>query len=190
MLADYGYTFEFIRMAVNVDDHFGSSLLFVCRMPTGPSKFNVQRINKRVERMRSEGICWQESRISNPVDIPSRVTTLCLTPSSCLQKYSSSGSEYEKCPESLHERWRVTPNPSVDQAGSPTADRWIVLAMVAFAAASAYLTRYCISAANTTMQKDLGFNNAWRGLSPQPNRIAVAVSGRESFDDEDGKTLH
>ncbi len=57
----------------------------------------------------------------------------------------------------------MTPNPSDNQAALPTAVRRIVLAMVAFAAASAYLTRYCISAANTTIQKDLGFNNAQIG---------------------------
>ncbi len=47
--------------------------------------------------------------------------------------------------------------------GSPTAVRWIVLAIVAFASASAYLTRHCISAANTTIQQDLGFNDAQMG---------------------------
>ena len=57
----------------------------------------------------------------------------------------------------------MTPDPSDNQAGAPTSVRWIVLAMVAFAAASAYLTRYCISAANTTIQKDLGFSDAQIG---------------------------
>ncbi|MCA9077152.1 MAG: MFS transporter [Planctomycetaceae bacterium] len=49
------------------------------------------------------------------------------------------------------------------QAVQPTNVRWVVLALVAFAAASAYLTRYCISAANTTMQEDLGFDNSQMG---------------------------
>jgi len=39
----------------------------------------------------------------------------------------------------------------------------LVLAFIAFAVASAYLTRYCISAANTTMQQDLGFDDAQMG---------------------------
>lgn len=47
--------------------------------------------------------------------------------------------------------------------GAPSAIRWIVLSIVAFASASAYLTRYCISAANTTIQKDLGFDDARMG---------------------------
>ena len=42
--------------------------------------------------------------------------------------------------------------------------RWIVLGIVAFASASAYLTRYCISAANTTIQADLGFDENQMGL--------------------------
>jgi MFS family permease len=46
---------------------------------------------------------------------------------------------------------------------SPTGVRWFVLGIVAFAAASAYLTRYCISAANTTIQQDLGFSDAQMG---------------------------
>ncbi len=45
----------------------------------------------------------------------------------------------------------------------PTGVRWGVLGLIAFAAASAYLTRYCLSAANTTIQKDLGFDNAQMG---------------------------
>lgn len=49
------------------------------------------------------------------------------------------------------------------QTVQPTRVRWVVLALVAFAAASAYLTRYCISAANTTMQEDLGFDNSQMG---------------------------
>ena len=52
------------------------------------------------------------------------------------------------------------PEPHTD---SPTSVRWFVLGIVAFAAASAYLTRYCISAANTTIQKDLGFSDAQMG---------------------------
>ena len=38
-----------------------------------------------------------------------------------------------------------------------------MLGIVAFASASAYLTRYCISAANTTMQQDLGFDDKQMG---------------------------
>ncbi|MEZ6145655.1 MAG: MFS transporter [Planctomycetaceae bacterium] len=45
----------------------------------------------------------------------------------------------------------------------PTSVRWVVLGPVSSAAASAYLTRYCISAANTTMQDELGFDNAEMG---------------------------
>ena len=41
--------------------------------------------------------------------------------------------------------------------------RWIVLGLVAFASSSAYLTRYCISAANTTMQAELGFDDKQMG---------------------------
>ncbi len=52
---------------------------------------------------------------------------------------------------------------SKKHSGSPTAVRWIVLGIVAFASASAYLTRYCISAANTTIQQDLGFDDAQMG---------------------------
>ena len=39
----------------------------------------------------------------------------------------------------------------------------MVLALVAFASASAYLTRYCISAANTTIQAEVGFDDAEMG---------------------------
>lgn len=46
---------------------------------------------------------------------------------------------------------------------APTSVRWIVLGVVAFASASAYLTRYCISAANTTIQHDLGFDDTQMG---------------------------
>ena len=37
---------------------------------------------------------------------------------------------------------------------APSRFRWIVLGLVAFASASAYLTRYCISAANTAMPSE------------------------------------
>ncbi|MEE3369135.1 MAG: MFS transporter [Planctomycetota bacterium] len=47
--------------------------------------------------------------------------------------------------------------------GRPTRVRWVVLALVSFASASAYLTRYCISAANTTIQPDLGFDDEQMG---------------------------
>ena len=47
--------------------------------------------------------------------------------------------------------------------GRPTRVRWIVLALVSFASASAYLTRYCISAANTTIQRDLEFDDEQMG---------------------------
>ena len=50
-----------------------------------------------------------------------------------------------------------------DLKSPPTRVRWTVLAFVAFASTSAYLTRYCISAANTTIQEDLGFDNAQLG---------------------------
>ena len=50
-----------------------------------------------------------------------------------------------------------------DVQSPPTRVRWKVLSLVAFASASAYLTRYCISAANTTIQEDLGFDNAQMG---------------------------
>ena len=48
--------------------------------------------------------------------------------------------------------------------GRPTRVRWMVLGLVSFASASAYLTRYCISAANTTIQGDLGFDDEQMGL--------------------------
>jgi MFS family permease len=51
---------------------------------------------------------------------------------------------------------------SVDYS-RPTITRWIVLGIVAFAASSAYLTRHCISAANSAIQDDLGFNNEQMG---------------------------
>ena len=46
---------------------------------------------------------------------------------------------------------------------APTRIRWMVLALVSFASASAYLTRHCIAAANTTIQEDLGFNDQQMG---------------------------
>ncbi len=54
-------------------------------------------------------------------------------------------------------------NRSQRQPNAPTAVRWLVLAIVAFASATAYLTRYCISAANTSIQQDLGFDDAQMG---------------------------
>ena len=45
----------------------------------------------------------------------------------------------------------------------PTRTRWLMLSLVSFASASAYLTRYCISAANTTIQRDLDFDDATMG---------------------------
>ena len=54
--------------------------------------------------------------------------------------------------------------PTPDEAASgPTKVRWWVLGIVSFASASAYLTRYCISAANTTIQTDLGFDDSDMG---------------------------
>ena len=47
--------------------------------------------------------------------------------------------------------------------GRSTRVRWIVLGLVSFASASAYLTRYCISAANTTIQRDLEFDDERMG---------------------------
>jgi len=49
------------------------------------------------------------------------------------------------------------------RSDSPTSVRWFVLGAVSFASASAYLTRYCISAANTSIQEDLGFSDARMG---------------------------
>ncbi len=46
----------------------------------------------------------------------------------------------------------------------PTYVRFAVLLLIAFASSSAYLTRHCIAVANTTIQKELGFNNADMGL--------------------------
>lgn len=53
--------------------------------------------------------------------------------------------------------------PSEPPSENATRVRWIVLAIVAFAAASAYLTRYCISAANTTIQAELKIDDAQMG---------------------------
>ncbi len=50
-----------------------------------------------------------------------------------------------------------------DLPALPTNVRWGVLGMISFASASAYLTRYCISAANTTIQADLGFDDKMMG---------------------------
>ena len=46
----------------------------------------------------------------------------------------------------------------------PTPVRFGVLALLATAAGSAYLTRHCIAVANTTIQEELHFNNAQMGL--------------------------
>jgi len=46
----------------------------------------------------------------------------------------------------------------------PTSVRFGVLAFLATAAGSAYLTRHCIAVANTTIQEELDFNNAQMGL--------------------------
>ena len=61
------------------------------------------------------------------------------------------------CPTTL-------PADAAPAAPRPSNVRWVVLGIVAFAPASAYLTRHCISAANTTIQRDLGFNNEQMGL--------------------------
>ncbi|MCP4171225.1 MAG: MFS transporter [Fuerstiella sp.] len=57
----------------------------------------------------------------------------------------------------------MTPTRSQFHSDSPTSVRWFVLGIVSFAAASAYLTRYCISAANTTIQQDLEFSDSQMG---------------------------
>ena len=46
----------------------------------------------------------------------------------------------------------------------PTRVRYLVLSLLAFAAASAYLTRHGLAVANTTMQKELGISNEDFGL--------------------------
>ena len=53
---------------------------------------------------------------------------------------------------------------SIVDRSRPTNIRWIVLGIVAFASASAYLTRHCIAAANTTIQADLSFDDQQMGL--------------------------
>lgn len=55
--------------------------------------------------------------------------------------------------------------PSVDDSATsrPTRVRWFVVAIVAFASASAYLTRHCISAANTTIGSELDYSDAEMG---------------------------
>lgn len=50
-----------------------------------------------------------------------------------------------------------------NSASSPTWVRWIVLVLVACASVSAYLTRFGISAANTTIQQDLQFDDQQMG---------------------------
>ena len=49
------------------------------------------------------------------------------------------------------------------QHPAATNVRWIVLGFVAFSSSSAYLTRYCISAANTTIQSELNFDDKQMG---------------------------
>ncbi len=49
-------------------------------------------------------------------------------------------------------------------ADRPTTVRYSLLAGLALAAASAYLTRTCIAVANTTIQKELNFSNERMGL--------------------------
>ena len=49
------------------------------------------------------------------------------------------------------------------QLARPTHVRWMVLALLALAAASAYLTRHGIAAANTSIQQDLNLNDAQMG---------------------------
>ena len=45
----------------------------------------------------------------------------------------------------------------------PTSVRYMVLAAVALASTSAYLTRYCISVANTTIEAELGLTPSQMG---------------------------
>lgn len=47
----------------------------------------------------------------------------------------------------------------MSSADRPSHVRYLVLALLAFAAASAYLTRHGLAVANTTMQEELHFNN-------------------------------
>ena len=46
----------------------------------------------------------------------------------------------------------------------PTYVRFGVLLLIGFASSSAYLTRHCMAVANTTIQKELGFDNTDMGL--------------------------
>lgn len=60
----------------------------------------------------------------------------------------------------------ASPETSVSAAPprmKPTNVRYVVLIMIAAASASAYITRYCISAMNTTMQEDLGLKDGDMG---------------------------
>ena len=54
-----------------------------------------------------------------------------------------------------------TSKPAIEPLASKT--RWMVLGLVAFASASAYLTRYCVSAANTTIQSELNLGDKQMG---------------------------
>ncbi|MFT5468831.1 MAG: sugar phosphate permease [Verrucomicrobiales bacterium] len=58
----------------------------------------------------------------------------------------------------------MSANISSQTKSCPTRIRYVVLPFLAFAAASAYLTRHGLAAANTTMQEGLGFNNEQFGL--------------------------
>jgi MFS family permease len=49
-------------------------------------------------------------------------------------------------------------------SGRPTKVRYLVLTLLALACMSAYLTRVCLSTANTTIQRELGFSNEQMGL--------------------------
>lgn len=53
--------------------------------------------------------------------------------------------------------------PAVSPEGRPTAIRHFILAAVALAASSAYLTRHCIVVANTTIQSELQFTTEQMG---------------------------
>lgn len=53
------------------------------------------------------------------------------------------------------------PDPSTE--GNPTRVRLGVIALVMLAASSAYLTRHCLAVANTTIQEDLGIDEAQMG---------------------------
>ena len=45
----------------------------------------------------------------------------------------------------------------------PTNTRWLVLGLIAFASSCAYLTRHCVAAANTTIQKSVGLDDQQMG---------------------------